>query len=137
PCSPRREGAVTSRARPEAALPAGVHWTRRLASQVALAACVLAALVVALPLVLLVIHLLEHGLPALSLGFFTHMPKPVGEPGGGMGNAIVGTLVVVGIGAAFAVPVGVAAGIYLAEYGRERLATVVRYTADVLSGAPS
>ena len=65
------------------------------------------------------------------------MPKPVGEPGGGMANAIVGTLVLVGLGAAFAVPVGVGAGVWLAEYGRGRLAALVRYTADVLAGVPS
>jgi phosphate transport system permease protein len=65
------------------------------------------------------------------------MPKPVGEPGGGMANAIVGTFVLLGIAAALAVPVGVAAGVYLAEYGRGRFASVVRYVADVLGGVPS
>ena len=127
-----------SRERPEPGrLPAGVHWTRRVGNRVALGACVLATALVVLPLALLVFRLLESGLHGLSLGFFLHMPKPVGEPGGGMANAIVGTLIVVGIGAAIAVPVGVAAGVYLAEYGREQLASVVRYTADVLAGAPS
>jgi phosphate transport system permease protein len=118
-------------------IPAGVHWTRRVANRVAIGACVLATAIVVLPLALLVFRLLETGLRGLSLDFFLHMPKPVGEPGGGMANAIVGTLIVVGIGAAIAVPIGVAAGVYLAEYGRERLASTVRYTADVLAGAPS
>jgi phosphate transport system permease protein len=126
-----------SQGRPEGLLPPGVSWVRRAANRAAIAACVLAAAVVVMPLALLVIHLLARGLPALSFGFFTHLPKPVGEPGGGMANAIVGTLIVVGIAAAIAVPLGVAAGVYLAEYGRERLATTVRYTADVLAGAPS
>jgi len=126
-----------SRGRPDVVLPAGVHWRRRVANRVAIGGCVLATALVVLPLGLLVLRLLESGLHGLSLGFFLHMPKPVGEPGGGMANAIVGTLIVVGIGAAIAVPVGVAAGVYLAEYGREWLSGVVRYTADVLAGAPS
>ena len=126
-----------SQERPEAVLPTTVHWRRRVANRVAIGACVLATALVVLPLGLLVLRLLQSGLRGLSLGFFVHMPKPVGEPGGGMANAIVGTLITVGIGALIAVPVGVAAGVYLAEYGRERLAGVVRYTADVLAGAPS
>ena len=126
-----------SQERPEVVLPAGVDWRRRVANRVAIGACVLATALVVLSLGLLVLRLLESGLRGLSPGFFVHMPKPVGEPGGGMANAIVGTLITVGIGAAIAVPVGVAAGVYLAEYGRERLASIVRYTADVLAGAPS
>jgi phosphate transport system permease protein len=126
-----------SRVRPEGGLPAGVHWTRRVGNRVAIGACVFATAMVVLPLGLLVVRLFGSGLHGLSLGFFLHMPKPVGEPGGGMANAIVGTLIVIGIGAAIAVPLGVAAGLYLAEYGRERLSSVVRYTADVLAGAPS
>src|SRR5437762_978744 len=126
-----------SRERPDVVRVTEVHWTRRAANRAAIGACALAAAAVVLPLGLLIVHLLAHGLSAISIGFFTHMPKPVGEPGGGMANAIVGTLIVVGIAAAIAVPVGVAAGVYLAEYGRERLALVVRYTADVLGGAPS
>src|SRR5689334_8744105 len=123
--------------RPERPLQHGVHWTRRATDRAAITACVLGTGIVLVPLVMLVIHLFARGLPALSPTFFIHMPKPVGEPGGGMANAIVGTLIVVGIAAAIAIPVGVAAGIYLAEYSRDRLASIVRYTADVLSGAPS
>src|SRR5689334_23245411 len=126
-----------SQERPEPRIRAGVHWTRRATDRAALTACVVATAIVLLPLAVLVLHLFARGLPALSPEFFTHMPKPVGEPGGGMANAIVGTLIVVGIAAAIGIPVGVAAGIYLAEYSRERLASIVRYTADVLSGAPS
>src|SRR6185503_3457098 len=128
-----------SRERPDAMqkLPASVHSAPRVGNRDAIGACVLATGIVVLPLALLILRLLESGLRDLSLDFFLHRPKPVGEPGGGMANAIVGTLIVVGIGAAIAVPVGVAAGVYLAEYGREQLANVVRYTADVLAGAPS
>src|SRR5439155_12689512 len=66
-----------------------------------------------------------------------HLPKPVGEPGGGMANAIVGTMILLGLGTVLSVPVGVAAGVYLAEYGHDRFAGWVRYTADILSGVPS
>jgi phosphate transport system permease protein len=93
--------------------------------------------VVLLPLGLILWHLIEKGRYAFRWSFFVHLPKPVGEPGGGMANAIVGTFVLLGIAAAIAVPIGVGAGLYLAEYGRGRLATLVRYAADVLSGVPS
>ncbi len=129
-----------SRARPET--PArleirGPASARRLWNAGLLASCWLAAAVVILPLALIVWHLLARGLAGLNADFFLRLPKPVGEPGGGMANAIAGTLILVGLGALFAVPVGVGAGVWLAEYGRGRLATVVRYTADVLAGVPS
>lgn len=104
---------------------------------IVLGACYGAATIVILPLCLIVRHLLVKGLPALNLSFFIHMPKPVGEAGGGMANAIVGTLILVGLGALVALPIGVGAGVYLAEFGRGRFATLVRYTADLLSGVPS
>jgi phosphate transport system permease protein len=102
-----------------------------------LSACTLSAALVVLPLALIVTHLLRNGLPGLNLAFFFHMPKPVGEPGGGMANAIVGTVILVGLGSLIAVPIGVGTGVYLSEYGHGRFATLVRYTADVLSGVPS
>jgi len=114
----------------------GPGWRRKAWNAALLGGCRLSAALVVLPLGLIVIHLLRKGLPGLNLAFFFHMPKPVGEPGGGMANAIVGTLILVGIGSLIAVPVGVGSGIYLAEYGRGRFATLVRYTADVLSGVP-
>ncbi|HET7226217.1 MAG TPA: phosphate ABC transporter permease PstA [Candidatus Eisenbacteria bacterium] len=110
---------------------------RRFGDRALVAACHLSTAIVLVPLVLLVVHLLERGLPLLRPQFFTHMPTPVGEAGGGMANAIVGTLILVGLGTLFAVPIGVGAGLYLAEFGRHKLAPVVRYTADVLAGVPS
>jgi phosphate transport system permease protein len=89
------------------------------------------------PLVSVLWKLLALGLPGLKLSFFSSLPVPVGEPGGGMGNALVGTLVIVGIGSAIGIPVGLFAGIYLSEFGRGRLARWVRFMADVLSGVPS
>ena len=100
-------------------------------------ACYAAAALVVAPLLFILGHLLGKGAAGLSWEFFTHMPKPVGELGGGMANAIVGTLLIVGLAAAIALPIGIAAGVYLAEYGRGRFATLVRYTTDVLSGVPS
>jgi phosphate transport system permease protein len=115
----------------------GVMVARRGWNHLVIAACYVAAGFVVLPLVLIVGHLLGKGLAGLNLEFFTRMPAPVGELGGGMANAIVGTLVIVAMAAAVAVPIGVAAGVYLAEYGRGCFAALVRYTTDVLSGVPS
>jgi phosphate transport system permease protein len=124
---------------PEAFAPLSARGAvgRRIVNAVAITACVMAAALILLPLALIVWHLVAKGLPALTLGFFMHMPKPVGEAGGGMANAIVGTLILVLLGALIAVPVGVGTGVYLAEYGAGRLAAIVRYTADLLSGVPS
>src|SRR5262249_53873494 len=80
------------------------------------------------PLVSVLWQLLRLGLPGFKLSFFTSLPVPVGEPGGGMGNALLGTLILVGIGSAIGIPVGVLAGIYLSELGRGKLARVVRFT---------
>jgi len=115
----------------------GPSLGRRLWNTAMIGGCYLSTGLIVLPLGLIVINLLHKGLPGLNLAFFFHMPKPVGEPGGGMANAIVGTLLLVGLGSLIAVPVGVGAGLYLAEYGRGRFAALVRYTADVLSGVPS
>jgi phosphate transport system permease protein len=116
---------------------AGPTRRRQLSNVAFLSACTTSTALVILPLTLIVWQLVARGLPALRLSFFFNLPKPVGEPGGGMANAIVGTLILLGIGVLFAVPVGVATGVYLAEYGRDRFASVVRYTADIMSGVPS
>ena len=110
---------------------------RRARSRVMVVLTYLAALLAVLPLVLILGYLLKQGAAALSPAFFTELPKPPGETGGGMANAIVGTLVVVGIAAAIGLPVGIGAGMYLAERRDERLATVVRFLSDVLNGLPS
>jgi phosphate transport system permease protein len=110
---------------------------RRLKNVAFIAGCYLAAALVVAPLLFIMGHLLGKGMAGLNWEFFAHMPKPVGELGGGVANAIVGTLLIVGMAALLAVPIGIAAGVYLAEYGRGRFATLVRYTTDVLSGIPS
>jgi len=86
----------------------------------------LAAILATLPLVLILAHLIMKGASSLSLSFFTHMPGPVGEPGGGMANAIVGTLVLIGIASAIGLPIGIGAGLYLAEKKSTPLASTVR-----------
>ena len=98
--------------------------------------CAAAALAI-VPLVAILAYLLRQGASTLSIDFFTNMPRPVGEPGGGMANAIVGTLILIGIASAVGLPVGIGAGLYLAERGRTRLANLVRFLADVLNGLPS
>ena len=79
----------------------------------------------------------KNGVAALNVDLLIRLPTPVGVPGGGVANAIVGSLIVIGLASAFAVPVGLGAGIYLSEFGNNRFADVVRYLADVLSGVPS
>lgn len=97
----------------------------------------LCALVVIAPLALIFFHLIKSGIGAANLSFFTELPKPVGESGGGMANAIVGTFELLGLAALLGVPVGVCGGIYLSEYGSTRLNGWVRFGADVLNGVPS
>jgi phosphate transport system permease protein len=98
--------------------------------------CVAAAIAI-VPLLLIFGYLLREGAGALSVDFFTNMPRPVGETGGGMANAIVGTLILVGIASTVGLPVGIGAGLYLAEHGGTRVANLVRFLADVLYGLPS
>jgi phosphate transport system permease protein len=97
----------------------------------------LAAVLATLPLVVVLFYLLKRGLTSLQWHFFTNMPKPVGELGGGMANAIIGTLMLVGIASVIGLPVGIGAGLYLAEHRGSRLANTTRFLADVLNGLPS
>jgi phosphate transport system permease protein len=110
---------------------------RKVTSAVMVSLTALAALLATLPLVLILGYLLEKGASSLSADFFTQMPKPVGETGGGMANAIAGTLLLLGIATAVGLPIGIGAGLYLAESGTGRLATAVRFLSDVLNGLPS
>jgi phosphate transport system permease protein len=97
----------------------------------------LATIISVLPLLLMLIHIVREGASALSPAFFTNMPTPVSEPGGGMGNAIIGTLVLVGLAAAIGLPIGIGAGLFLAESRNVRLTHAVRFLSDVLNGLPS
>ncbi len=90
-----------------------------------------------LPLLLIVGYLFYKGASSVNLNFFIHRPAPVGEPGGGMGNAIVGSIYVVGIASLIGIPIGLLGGIFLGEFPNSKLSTVSRFVADVLNGTPS
>jgi phosphate transport system permease protein len=98
--------------------------------------CIAAALAV-VPLIVILGYLIKQGAGSITPSFFTEMPKPPGESGGGMANAIVGTLILLGIASVVGLPVGVGAGLYLAEQRGTKIANVVRFLADVLNGLPS
>ena len=110
---------------------------RRVRSAIMIGLMYLAAAIAILPLLLIVIHLIRNGASAINLQFFTQVPRAPGEKGGGMANAIVGTLILIGIASAVGLPVGIGAGLYLAEKRANLLATTVRFLADVLNGLPS
>src|SRR3954465_4625272 len=99
--------------------------------QVITCAC---ALLVIVPLALIFYHVVKSGIGAINWDFFTRLPKPVGEPGGGMANAMVGTFQLLGLAAVFGVPAGVLGGMFLSEYGASRLNWWIRFAADVLNG---
>jgi phosphate transport system permease protein len=112
--------------------------SRQLADHAATGLSILSTILVVAPLVAIFIYLIYKGASSLNLAFFTQVPKPVGETGGGMANAIFGSAVLLLIGSVVGVPIGISGGIFLAEFGRgSRLANAVRFTADVLNGVPS
>ncbi|UCH36676.1 MAG: phosphate ABC transporter permease PstA [Armatimonadota bacterium] len=110
---------------------------RKVANGLMWSGAVVATAAALVPLVMVLYYVVIQGLPALSLAFFTHLPRPVGEPGGGMANAIVGTLILIGLASALGLPIGILGGIYLAEFGNNRFGWSVRFAADVLAGVPS
>ena len=99
--------------------------------------CAASVLLAIVPLAFILFFLVSQGVQSLNLAFFTEMPKPVGEAGGGMWNAIVGTLIMSGLGALMAIPVGVISGVYMSEYAGTRFAAAARFAADTLNGVPS
>jgi len=115
----------------------GYDRRRRATSRAVEVFCAASVVLALVPLGLILFFVVRQGLPALGRAFFTQMPKPVGEPGGGMANAMVGTLIVLGLAAALAVPVGITSGVFLSEYKGSRLGSAVRFAADVLNGVPS
>ncbi len=111
-------------------------WRKALSS-LFVGFCGLSVLVALVPLGFVLFFVVSEGIQAVNLDFFTKMPKPVGETGGGMANAIVGTLIVTGLGSLFAVPIGILSGVYMSEYAGTRFASLVRFAADTLNGVPS
>jgi phosphate transport system permease protein len=114
-----------------------ISLRRRVTDHIMTGAAVLTVFIVLAPLVAIFAYLVLKGVGAINWAFLTETPKPVGESGGGMANAIVGSAFILGIASLLGVPFGVGAGIYLAEYGRNRFGSAIRFTADVLNGVPS
>jgi phosphate transport system permease protein len=114
-----------------------ISLRRRLSNGLALGLITLGALVVTVPLFLILGTVIYRGASGLNWAFFTQIPKPVGEVGGGMANAIIGSVMLLGVASLIGVPMGICAGVFLAEYGRNKFGNVVRFTADVLNGVPS
>jgi len=110
---------------------------RKHISSLFVGACAASVLLALVPLAFVLFFVVSQGIQSLNFAFFTHMPAPVGEAGGGMANAIVGTLILVGLGGIFAVPIGILSGIYMSEYAGTRFASLVRFAADTLNGVPS
>jgi len=121
-------------------LPKNLHTTslrRRLSNWIALGLITVAALIVTVPLFLILGTVVVRGLGTFNWAFLTQIPKPIGEEGGGMGNAILGSVLLLSFASLIGVPLGIGAGIFLAEYGRNKFGNIVRFTAYVLNGVPS
>ncbi|MFZ0299836.1 MAG: phosphate ABC transporter permease PstA [Candidatus Sulfotelmatobacter sp.] len=116
---------------------APIALRRRITDHVMTGVAVLTVILVLVPLFAIFAYLVYRGIGSINWAFLTQTPKPVGEAGGGMANAIVGSAFILALASILGVPVGVGAGIYLAEYGRNRFGDVIRFTADVLNGVPS
>ena len=116
---------------------APVSLRRRATDHMMTGVAVLTVVLVLVPLVAIFGYLVYRGVGSINWAFLTQTPKPVGEPGGGMANAIVGSMLILGIASIIGVPFGIGAGIYLAEFGRNRFGSAIRFTADVLNGVPS
>jgi phosphate transport system permease protein len=111
---------------------------RAVTDHVASGLAVLSTLLVVAPLVAIFVYLVYKGANSLNLAFFTELPKPEGETGGGMANGILGSGILLGVASCLGIPIGIGGGIFLAEFGRgTRLANAIRFTADVLNGVPS
>lgn len=112
-------------------------FRRKLVSNLFVGFCAAAVLLALIPLAMVLFFVMSQGFRALNVEFFTHMPKPVGEAGGGMANAMVGTLLLTLLGSLMAIPIGVLSGVYMSEYAGSRMASAIRFAADTLNGVPS
>ena len=110
---------------------------RRAVSHTIIVLCGVSVIIALIPLALILFYVLAQGLTSLNLSFFTELPRPVGEAGGGMANSIAGSLLVTLLGALFAIPIGIMSGVYAAEYAGTRLSNATRFAADTLNGVPS
>jgi phosphate transport system permease protein len=110
---------------------------RKALSSLFVGFCAASVLLALIPLAFVLFFVVTRGIQSLNVDFFTQMPKPVGEPGGGLANSITGTLILAGLGSIFAVPIGILSGVYSSEYAGTRFASAVRFAADTLNGVPS
>ncbi len=110
---------------------------RKVVNTVMISLCVIAGIITILPLIYIFFYTTQSGLSSLNVDFFTQLPKPVGEEGGGMANAIVGSLILISIGGIIGIPIGILSGIYISEYSMSILSTIVKFITDILSGVPS
>lgn len=110
---------------------------RKIINRIMIGGTLLCAVITLIPLISIFLYIVSKGITNINLGFFVNLPKPVGEPGGGMSNAIVGSIILVGLASLWAIPVSILGGVYLAEYGNNKLGTIIRFLADVLNGVPS
>ncbi len=113
------------------------YYRRKATNVVMLSLSFISAVITIIPLVLVFYYTISKGITYLNINFFTKLPTPIGEPGGGMVNAIVGTLILIGIGGIIGIPVGILTGTYLSEFGKNKFGALVRFLTDVLSGVPS
>ena len=114
-----------------------IGWRRLATDRLMTGLSILTVLIVLTPLAAIFAYLIYKGMASINLAFLTQTPKPVGEPGGGMANAIAGTGVILAIASLIGVPFGIGAGVFLSEYGRNRYGDAVRFVSDVLNGVPS
>lgn len=114
-----------------------ISWHRRAIDHLMTGLSVLTVIIVLAPLFAIFAYLVYKGIGSVNIAFLTQTPKPVGEPGGGMANAIAGSAMILAIASILGVPFGIGAGIFLAEYGRNRFGDAVRFVSDVLNGVPS
>lgn len=110
---------------------------RKIINALMISLCIIAAVIAVVPLVYIFFYTAGAGLSSLNLDFFVALPKPFGEEGGGMVNAIVGTIILIALGGVFGIPIGILAGIYVSEYSGSLMSNIVKFVTDVLSGIPS
>ena len=113
------------------------YYRRKATNVIMLSLSFISAIITIIPLILVFYYTISKGIAYLNINFFTKLPTPIGESGGGMVNAIVGTLILIGIGGVIGIPVGILTGTYLSEFGKNKFGALVRFLTDVLSGVPS
>lgn len=115
----------------------GLYRRRKAIDRIMTAAMIAAVIAAVIPLFFILYYLVREGLPGLSLSFFTEDPNRPGKPGGGVNNAIIGSAIIVGMGMAIGIPVAIGCGIFLSEFGQNRIGGIIRFVIEVMAGIPS